>query len=453
MKDVRMRIAQNANRSMLAGLIFSVGMTFFGASCLRKQDNSKMRVTNGELAEGRDFRPEILQIVSYDEQNGSASACTATLISPRHIISAAHCVTEPIIENRGGKLITVGIETRIEPLSGQQMAARIIDPQRIYAVHLNKPQEEKIDLIAEIKSGRAIQSKSVIIPSGYVDVYRNPSVSSNFDLAIIELPDDKPISLQGYARIMDDAEQVTPNQRLVMYGYGCDDFKPEDTSMMGYQQMAPTVAVSVEGKTMSIGGSQSIARQCQGDSGGPTFFNPQESRSGQLTIVGIHSTKAARQDVTPEGYDEYLGFPGIRQFLREALPSDVFAGSGGGSMSYNNQPPRGGSNFRSPNNLQRERQNYPRDPGSTTGITAAYDPSTMTMFICTPTEVSNVQILAGDKRFYPARQNASPSIHSLKAASGWMNRSTVPVSIDGDTQNLWEVPLRPVSPGPRPCGN
>ena len=168
--------------------------------------------------------------------SGGSTACTATLIGPRTLLTSGHCVA-----------------TETAPHS-------LLTPINYYPDGF---------------SGRRIAAESVA-------VHPNFAGANKWDLAIVTFSDpigDNPVHLAGRA--------PTPGERVNLVGFG----KTGETSTdFGTRREASTSIVTVDAQIIRYFGSDNGAGNlCNGDSGGPTFA----VRGDTVELVGVHSSKGS----------------------------------------------------------------------------------------------------------------------------------------------------------------
>lgn len=166
--------------------------------------------------------------------SGGFSACTATLVGPRTLLTAAHCVLS------------------------QAAPVQFLQPVSFYPEGLY---------------GRAYPAAAVAVHPGYAGGNRS-------DLAVVRLSQDVPRVIP----VAITTHAPTVGEPVVLVGYGKTGDPRDD---FGTKRRAENVVGYVAAEFFSMyGASGSTGNSCSGDSGGPTFA----SRGGPETLIGVHST-------------------------------------------------------------------------------------------------------------------------------------------------------------------
>lgn len=201
-----------------------------------------------------DFRSRSVALISSTiELNGKKgqAACTATVIAPRALLTAAHCV-----------LNSKGIQVRYEAA-----------PDRIHS------------------------AKSYHAHSGY-------SLKKSPDLAVIIMKEDAPQAVQIAELATLETQPLKEAQTLVSYGFGINQVVKNEyffgmfssTNKIRDQKLRyatfkviaarDTNTIKAEDYTSDVIFTQAEQKSlCQGDSGGPTFI----ARKDKAIVIGVNS--------------------------------------------------------------------------------------------------------------------------------------------------------------------
>jgi hypothetical protein len=283
------------------------------AGCLApsKSDASASELVGGTRAVEGQF-PSTLYL---------AFGCTGAKVGPRHILSAAHCVTA---QEHGGLL---------------SPALRAGSP--IAVSNATVPRAEGTMITVTIAK--------VWVHPGWVeqsDAVWNPEATAG-DVAVIELDAPSEALLARVPEATIDLKPVQPGDLITIGGYGCESFpaesaptplKSQKTRVIEGKDTAsgarwvgdffatqslrePPPPGSVDGGTSSEG----LAGLCPGDSGGPVYRDDGSTR----LIAGVNSTSAdedwySRVDLESR-FDVGSWLASIRGVRVSGVPSDHYS--------------------------------------------------------------------------------------------------------------------------------
>ena len=203
------------------------------------------------------------------------SYCTAALVGPRHILTAAHCVASKTAD---GKRLTANLKARYQTGG------------RIFINHDNNL----------AKAGRTWHTvESTLQHPSWVAACTpscrfNQSLLDNSppDLAVVILEDEFPADwVQGYV----DVDEVYNYDRVTTMGYGCDDFLQSGSGMSTLKHDHPRArayspsSTITDGYIMTYGdeiAGSNTSSLCYGDSGGPVYRGTSHSSPA---IVGVNA--------------------------------------------------------------------------------------------------------------------------------------------------------------------
>ena len=185
--------------------------------------------------------------------SGTGSACTATLIGPKTLLTAAHCVTT------------------------QKKPHKVLSPIRFIVGSL---------------SGK-------MYPGVSAAVHPNYSGGNKSDIAVVRLY--KPVT--GVAPMPWSVTKPTKGEPITLVGYGRTSTTSNE---FGTKRKTSNKVGQVSSTVFSFFGSNG-GSVCQGDSGGPTLG----IRDGKETVIGVHSTatfdcKSGGTDIRVDAYQQWI---------------------------------------------------------------------------------------------------------------------------------------------------
>ncbi len=242
-------------------------------------------IINGEDATAEDWPMAGGLIVQADIGYGfgnlttKALMCTATLIAPDVVMTAAHCTDlQDFLSFYYG-----GIEVSHEEYGFSNDGDL---SQYFFGSDLDWP------------DGAGTGKK--FVANDKFDLFTmQVGLAKNFDIALIFLDQpllDAPIAWLPSA---DEAEQIATGNPVEIVGYGQTD--ADDPYSTGNRQMADSVIADLAPYEMQIGAKPSDGRKCHGDSGGPTFMQVDSDTWSKWRVIGITSHSYDLTDCASEG--------------------------------------------------------------------------------------------------------------------------------------------------------
>lgn len=245
------------------------------AGCEGADGSASSRIIGG-VASGE---AAVVMLVSYPTDQSTLLTCSAAVIAPKVLVTAAHCV---------------------DPMT---------HPNHVFGVYLGA------DATADA-TPQKIASKVVAVAKStmHPDYDRDPPFTA--DIAVVELVEPLAVAPLPVAIAPLPASIAGAEARIVGYG----ETHYDDPSYVRMEAVTKIAAVDA-GDTLTVG--DATHRSCVGDSGGPALTKI----DGVETIVGVDSYADLAGCLEPAHYrrtDTYAAF------LTQFLPS---TGEGGASSS------------------------------------------------------------------------------------------------------------------------
>jgi hypothetical protein len=247
-----------------------LALSFLSASCgavAEPKEGERTRAVSAPIIKGTDSTPDqnaVVLVMHYDAMQigGAAAGCSGTLLTPRLVLTARHCVatTDPTAACDSDGNATFG------GVIHDELAAN-----KLFAfVGTRRP-----DFLAGLDQGA--RGKEIIDDGA--------KTLCNHDLALIlldrPLPGAKiaPLRLLGKAR---------PGERVRVIGWGITDTSPEPTT----RQQRAGVPVLRVGPGPELGAGELVLGEsgCAGDSGGPALSEETGAVVGLLSRGGNGSS-------------------------------------------------------------------------------------------------------------------------------------------------------------------
>lgn len=200
--------------------LLAIACTLGGSACREANPAREARaIIGGDLAP---HETSVVLLVSYPPDQGSLFLCTATVVNPTQLITAAHCVDTPN------------------------------HPDHTYGVFLGANS-------ADVVLNELLAVKQIDYPSTYVQA------TSFADIALITLV--SPLALAPVPLVVTPPAPSLVGTPARLVGYGRDDYN--DSSSAGPKRWVDTTVASIEDQFLVIGDVN--RHTCIGDSGGPAM--------------------------------------------------------------------------------------------------------------------------------------------------------------------------------------
>lgn len=275
---MRVRVPRSGRSARAAALAVAGSIAFTSASCDADDASTSSAIIGGTPS----TNASVVMLVSYPPDQSVLLTCSAAVIAPTVLLTAAHCV---------------------DPMT---------HPDHVFGVFLGA--DATTDATpAKIASKIVAVSKTTMHP----DYDRNPPFTA--DIAIVELAAPVSVPPLPVATAALPPSIVGAEARIVGYG----ETHYDDPNYVRREALT-TIAAIDPGDTITVGDAQH--RSCVGDSGGPALTK----MAGVETIVGVDSYADLKGCLEPAHYrrtDAYAAF------LAPYLPSSGEGGAGGAASS------------------------------------------------------------------------------------------------------------------------
>ncbi|HEY4057305.1 MAG TPA: trypsin-like serine protease, partial [Kofleriaceae bacterium] len=232
----------------------------FACACVAAPDVSsdELAIIGGEASTGNSA---VVMLVGYPPDKSVLQSCTAVLVAPTVLLTAAHCVDATD------------------------------HPSYIYGIFPGDDATQYdtlVKLIPHLLPVTAVHPHPSYTPTA--------DFSMDYDIATVELQDALPV-----APLPMRTTAVTPalvNTPATIIGYG-------QTTYMQFNQkryQAMTVVTAVEGDTIVVG--DNVKRSCLGDSGGPAIIG------GEVTGIDSYGPTGCNAAAHYRRVDSYASFIG-----------------------------------------------------------------------------------------------------------------------------------------------
>lgn len=232
----------------LGSFLFSLGFGVVVAGCAATDPLSGDGVaeeTQEPIIGGTETTgdPAVAALIGRKPGETSGGLCTATLVKPRWLMTAAHCV-DPSVAGEG-----LEYEVRFAPNARSAPADRIVKVKQVYWNH---------------------DFSSTNLPAGH-------------DIALVELVADAPAGVNPVPYIRGPLPASLQGGSVRLVGYGLDNGFDQEGQSAGIKRQVSVTLNTIGDQTLSVGTFGSTA--CNGDSGGPAFA----TIDGVETMIGVTS--------------------------------------------------------------------------------------------------------------------------------------------------------------------
>ena len=242
-------MARGAQRVMWFGFGWALASAAYAAPVdpAGPLDGDPAGIVNGEVEDGF---PSTMSLGA--DFGGRMSTCTASLITPKMLLTAAHCTAE---------YLKYGIPE-----------ALIVEVGRVFP-H------------ADVQKGPALKMAEVINHPEYVYDPQTGTETPRFDWGVIVLEEEyndvEPVWFET-----EKFDETDIGTRLKSVGYGITDARTQGGS--GRRRSVDIVVADVDGQFLlsATQGNPGEGNICSGDSGGPQYF---ETEDGRLVQWAVHS--------------------------------------------------------------------------------------------------------------------------------------------------------------------
>jgi len=221
------------------------------AGCGKTHDQSDAKIIGGERVNDND--KIAVSTVALVQPSGH-SFCSGTLVTPKHVVTAAHCLAD---YREDTLLIAFGTKAKLGSFVLENLRAT-----KEFKVH---------------EDFRAFALRLPLAPPA--------------DIAILELHEDAPAEFKS-AVVLTARSSLSVGQDIILAGFGVTSTETPSSGVLNKVD-TEVIATSSRMKEFTFGNSPGKSA-CSGDSGGPAYIES----DGQLVLIGVTSRGSRNCDAT-----------------------------------------------------------------------------------------------------------------------------------------------------------